>query len=212
VIRPPPVRWSPFSWLAVIVAALAGAAGAVIAEARWWRVRSSERLAGCPSEQATRTLASRPPRAPPQLSSAREGLAALAEARARVPSAGRLPLELPELDELQSLGLDDRSAKALEHALMQEVGARVYARPRCLPAERDRTEIRIAFQIEAPDEQSGSAVLTGTPEIASGAPLDPTVVACVGSRLGGVLSLRPDRGERFLAGFSGKTRVMVRLP
>jgi len=138
------------------------------------------------------------------------GLAALAAARARNGAAA--PIVVPELDELTLQSLDDRRVAAIRFALTREVGRRVYAPPPCAPPGGPRTKLRLPFVVSTDGERSGSAVLDGSPEIASGAPVDPSTTACLVGRLAGALVVHPAPGAAFLAGFRAAGGVTIELP
>jgi hypothetical protein len=201
--------------LAIAAAAGGAAVAALVVEGLWWRSRAARPEPVCAGEVGPPAVAERAAgRALTPGPAGTQALAALAAAHASRPTVGTPKLQLPLLDELQALAVDDRRAGALATALTLTVGKRLHARPPCPPGDlRDRTELTVRFQVHADSDRSASAVLTGEPQIASGAPLSHPVLACLVSRLRKTLPLQPEPGGHpFLSGFQGTGTVRVRLP
>jgi hypothetical protein len=194
--------------LAVTGAIVLGAGAALLAEEWSWRANSRRR------EHGTAPTGSRPPAADTG-KQRRPGefertLAALAAAGSRAPSP--TAIEIPELDPLSLRSLEDRGAAAIRLALHREVSVRVHANPPCSVAESlDRTQFRLEFDVSAPSENSAAAALSAPPHVLAGAPLPPSVAACVTDRLSPFV-FTPDEGRLFQRGFAGKAHVSVRLP
>jgi hypothetical protein len=196
--------------LTVSGAIVLGAGAALLAEEWSWRSDSRRR------EYGTAPTGSRPPAAETG-KQRRPGefertLAAFAAAGAGSRAPSPTAIEIPELDPLILRSLEDRGAAAIRLALHREVSARVHANPPCSVAESlDRTQFRLEFDVSTPSENSAAAALSAPPHVLAGAPLPPSVAACVTARLSPFV-FTPDEGRLFQPGFAGKAHVSVRLP